>query len=658
MKMYFRRKGKGRSRIVGEDEFAEENESDGDEVDLIFEKLKSSNKNFDEEDKKNAHTNKDTPALPPILPFKIQGEFVCLNCRTALLLPFKWSDPTTADLKEWIHQMLKRKVPNHAGAKVPLYKENQDLPDAVADLDPHFRKTLGWDEEEHSSDGFESYGDGHKVQETEVCMRLMATAEALQILFPSPSLVGNKEGQHVYQRVKIEEIEVVAFPLGTAVLKVIINWIPEANSSLTLDEFRTWLYLSKFRRKVESFDGWLLDRSPHLNPDAITIEQQKYLGARLCNALYRKLPVSLTTIGNWMLMSVLESPDKTPHRLGSYAKRCYHHSAVVIDKKPNSSLLKEYLFHLKRAYGQKNRPPPLTMGDERQNTDRILRPRSNRYIGMSREGTVSLSWPGKIQRFEDYEVRKWHKVFLGIYLILAIQIQGEKSMLLELSNLSAHAGSLLKQKLEQISEKRDEILPEVAKLRTQLASLAVLMTQYTLQMSSDDCGGKSEYIEFFTAQRNIMGIRSQRNELREEIQDVLALVESSYREEQRKFSTLVYNFRKSEKKSSKARDQEIFSSRSSYQTMTALISIFALPPIILGGLFGMNLDDLPREVPFYPALGASLCLSMILFIIFMFINLRNTKKQKMSVDPPERLDSFSFSRERPSFWEIKEKDLD
>lgn len=46
-------------------------------------------------------------------------------------------------------------------------------------------------------------------------------------------------------------------------------------------------------------------------------------------------------------------------------------------------------------------------------------------------------------------------------------------------------------------------LAELRGLRRELLSLATLMTRFTLQMSNDDCGGLSEYIEFFTYLRKV-----------------------------------------------------------------------------------------------------------------------------------------------------------
>jgi len=63
-----------------------------------------------------------------------------------------------------------------------------------------------------------------------------------------------------------------------------------------------------------------------------------------------------------------------------------------------------------------------------------------------------------------------------------------------------------KEKRNILHARKKKILPEMAKLRTELGSLAALMTRYTLQMSSDDCGGLSEYVEFFSSLRGVCSV--------------------------------------------------------------------------------------------------------------------------------------------------------
>jgi hypothetical protein len=98
-------------------------------------------------------------------------------------------------------------------------------------------------------------------------------------------------------------------------------------------------------------------------------------------------------------------------------------------------MLEEYLFHMRRAFGQSNRPPPnsdTTFG-------KVLVYRINRYIGISREGTlsikylvtlkgiVSMSWPiNEDQVSTAIELQARHVHFQGVYLLLHLHVLGEK----------------------------------------------------------------------------------------------------------------------------------------------------------------------------------------------------------------------------------------
>jgi len=62
--------------------------------------------------------------------------------------------------------------------------------------------------------------------------------------------------------------------------------------------------------------------------------------------------------------------------------------------------------------------------------------------------------------------------------------------------------------------------------RNRLRDLSSRMVRYTLSMTSNDCGGITEYSEFFTSLRVVFGIPELREELSGELKDVLALLES------------------------------------------------------------------------------------------------------------------------------------
>jgi len=153
------------------------------------------------------------------------------------------------------------------------------------------------------------------------------------------------------------------------------------------------------------------------------------MGEELFLACYQGKTISLSTLGNWLLHLKGEDPSSPPFRLDS-TRHAYHHTTVVIDREPSPSILQEYLFHLRRAFGQANRPPPMT--EEMYKTDsstlgKVLVWRINRYVGLSREGTVSISWPLQSDVAEDFEVKAWVNKFQGIYLILELHTQAEKA---------------------------------------------------------------------------------------------------------------------------------------------------------------------------------------------------------------------------------------
>jgi hypothetical protein len=72
----------------------------------------------------------------------------------------------------------------------------------------------------------------------------------------------------------VERVEITLFPLGTAVLIIQLNWITNRAAvgpghqryfnPLSVEDLRTWLFLSKFRHKVVNlYEGWMLNDSPY-----------------------------------------------------------------------------------------------------------------------------------------------------------------------------------------------------------------------------------------------------------------------------------------------------------------------------------------------------------------------------------------------------------
>jgi hypothetical protein len=639
-------------------------------------------------------TNSNRPSRLSVMK---QEEYRCLVARSALILPFKWANPIKASMTEWIDRLLNRKLISPKNEELRIWQVSDKIPFEVGDLDPHFRRLVGWkedlDEYTYSSSFKESeifensfmkqsfFEDESEVfakpkrsktkqkeekihlsnvlvdintQESdfmiierneateattankpliwedpmgETCKRLEVSPEVQALLFQSPRICAlcQEEPDHdetkeevsissadiqeseIFCLIEIKKVELVIYPLGTASLVFHINWLPPGQS-MSIDELRTWLFLAKFTHKVPGVcKGWrLVDEVPVEKLTKPPDSHYNSLGKKLTAALYEMKPISLKVLGNWLLCGCHEDVDNPPKRLGRYQKRCYHHTVVVIDREPHPTQLTEYLFHLRRAYGQRNRPQTSTLV-EQGSIDKVLIQRLNRYVGISRVGAVSLSWPTN-NKTHNFEVNQWYKKWMGIYLVLALHVHGEKSVLLELSNLSAACGQLLR-RVTHVS------LKEMSVYRQRLIELATLMTRYTLQMSSDDCGGLSEYIEFFIALRDIFGTKPQRQELREEIQEVMALVESNYLEEQRKMRNLERSQREKDERRRRWLEHSHAVHQARFERWIAAVTTFTLPIVLVSGLFGMNNDDLPRNWPFWPVVGVTLCFSLILLVI-------------------------------------------
>jgi len=152
----------------------------------------------------------------------------------------------------------------------------------------------------------------------------------------------------------------------------------------------------------------------------------------------------------------------------------------------------------------------------------------------------------------------------------------------------------------------------MANERKKLLSLMALMTRYTLQMASDDCGGLSEYCEFFSKQRKIFSINGQRKELSQEVRDVYNLVESTFYEEQRKIQSLDrIESDKSDKR--KAR----------FETIITVVSSITLPIVLISGIFGMNNTDLP-DISWMIIMSIAMVISVSLLAVFLTLTYAST----------------------------------
>lgn len=555
-------------------------------------------------------------------------EITCLVARSAMILPCAYKlNGNSQTAYQWTQKLTGRRLHTSEGV-FPVWEPATSLPRELGDLSPLFQQVFGWKVQ-------------HAQEKIWSCHRLVMNEVVMKELFSDPSLCVIQNGEVNPYEFEINSIEILLYPLGTAILVLYLNWLPKnrgpKEKELSLHDIRTLIFVSKYRHKIsEVCDGWGLTPTNADLKAEILPQLRHDLGEELFAARYRGETVSLSTLGNWLLHLENEDTNAVPERL-DHARHAYHHSTVVLDREPPSDILQAYLFHLRHAYGQKNRPPmnsTLTLG-------KVLVWRQNRYIGISKEGTVSISWPitgGP----DDFEVRQWHQKFLGVYLLLALHVHAEKWVLFGLSDMAASQAERLKLDSEVNS------LGEIKRSRDRMRDLASLMVRYTLGMSSNECGGTSEYSDFFSSLRVVFGVPELRDELSNELKDVSAVVESNYLEEERR--------QRDEQEANRRRNYELQKSVSqarsqqndAFQILLSIIGSFTLPFVLISGVWGMNVSNLP-DVDFYTLTGITLASSIFVLLLLLILrwylrlNIEKSKKQVMRLNYISREPSDSFS---------------
>jgi hypothetical protein len=195
----------------------------------------------------------------------------------------------------------------------------------------------------------------------------------------------------------------------------------------------------------------------------------------------------------------------------------------------------------------------------------------------------------------------------------------------------------------------------MVKGRRDLLELVTIMARYTMQMSSDDCGGMSDYVEFFTACRNVFNIKETRKELQTELTEVLRLVENNFFLEER-----------THKKIKKKIDEEYIARKNRFDILVAVLTAITLPAVLLSGIFGMNNYNIPTSVDWYTVLYFSGGISILLFVVFLGLmqpwrNRKSARRRlieektkqlaedEVSVDALYKSNYFNHFRDRTNF---------
>lgn len=419
---------------------------------------------------------------------------ICL-ARTALLVPFRLGDQDLSSLQEayWVNRrgVRQAKFQNVLGIAGSGSSGTSGLPDEVRELDEAFQHLLGAQTVPASQPSRRPWQ-----------WQLLRLSQD----FLGPHYLGNvvfettKGGQ--FQGTKLDRVEVVRFPLSTGILVFHLRW-PET----TLTEFQEVLARCRYLDLQSGRAGW------SFRPEGVGAAQDpshaQDLGPELEAACYRQRPMALRDLCRWILAGTVSVPGL---RISSSRYALHHTCLVGTTENPQPENLSALLFRLRRAYPPHYVQPPEQEGSQ----DRVLAPRGNRRIGISREGNVSLTW-AKSGELTEFDLTIWPYRFQGVYLLLALHALGER---LSLTGLAAEIATFSNRLQDHRTLMREHRSGQLGRLHRRVV-------RHTTTMTTDDCGGPSDYSHFFRACRRVHAVPEHLEEVRAEAAELFQLVETA-----------------------------------------------------------------------------------------------------------------------------------
>lgn len=459
---------------------------------------------------------------------------VCRAARTTLLVPFSfWTEEDELSPAGVCKLLLSRTAllpveKEKTLDRVPLW-ELTTLPEDVAEFSLPFRTLLGFDPTIGSS----------------AVARLRVTDAARNGLFSRARLwADTKTGTLAGRQCEWRDVQLLVFPHG-AVLSFKLDWMAVTDDvDFHLSELRTWLYVSKFRSvEVGVHMGWGFLQQPRLDDASLVSEMTESLGLKLFAALFGGSLVTLSVIANWLVKFPSEDATNIPRRVSRH-DYCLHRTFAIVDRKPRQEKLDEFLYHIQRAHGIRNTnsvPTKSTVAGGL--SDQVLRLYPHSVLGMAREGVFGLCW-GEIEEHRTFQ----HQFHNALY-VLSLHALSERITLERLSYLEAlRSQSLPSQYVSPIALAAASVSPAVVldqsylnakdKARNDIARLSNMLVRYRSCMASDDCGGRPEYNEYFVILRQLYSVPELKEEIGEELQDMLSVVHRDYIEEYQRAKSL------------------------------------------------------------------------------------------------------------------------
>ena len=300
----------------------------------------------------------------------------------------------------------------------------------------------------------------------------------------------------------------------------------------------------------------------------------------------------------------------------------FHHSTVVLAHAADREEMDRALFLVGHALRPDNEPPPSIGAMEEQ-----WQPRGNRVLVASHEGVLSMSWPQVdcLEPSDSFEVRTWPAVFEGLMLALHLLARAERASLARLARDASIALAAVKfaqengddPKGESNESRRDRHNRQDEQDQRDIELVLRLVrrsTRLAIQLVGDDCGGLTEYRQFYRSVRRVLGTANLVGEVRTEIRELYDL--ASIMQQRIRTRNTVEQTRL--ERMSNELDR-------AFQQRFSQLSIVAVSFAIVSGLFGMNVEVPP--LPFWTIVFGCIAISAVLVVYFVVDFQRRARAQ-------------------------------
>ena len=163
-----------------------------------------------------------------------------------------------------------------------------------------------------------------------------------------------------------------------------------------------------------------------------------------------------------------------------------------------------------------------------------------------------------------------------------------------------------------------------------------MMMLYTLSMSHDDCGGSFEHAHFFHKLRQVLGVPSAKEEIRNSIGDILSFVESEYQEEEKKLRRREIAEQRRDREAQREQERRKRRKKKGWEVAMVAISVAVLPVLMISGFFGMNLEGIPGFT-FWEVVVFTTGMSGLLLVVLLAILLTAFRQARGGHEEPSWL---------------------